>query len=88
MAAEGSPAEILRLAGLKPILSLWLNEPERDAALLRSQGYEIKVVGDVVMLSLESHAQIKVVLATVSPRDMRLAEPKLEEAFLRLSEAA
>lgn len=88
MAAEGSPAEILRLAGLKPVLSLWLNEPERDAALLRSQGYEIKVVGSVVMLSLESHAQIKEVLARVSPRDMRLAEPKLEEAFLRLSEAA
>jgi len=88
MAAEGSPEEILRLAGLKPRLLLWLAEPERDAALLRGQGYEIKVDGGVVMLSLESHAQIKEILAQVSPLDMRLVEPKLEEAFLRLSEAA
>ena len=88
MAAQGTPEEILRLAGLKPILRLWLAEPERDAALLRAQGYEIEVVGGVVQVRLESHAQIKEVLATVSPRDMRLAEPKLEEAFLRLSEAA
>jgi ABC-2 type transport system ATP-binding protein len=88
MAAEGSPEEILRLAGLKPVLRLWLAEPERDAALLRKEGYEIKFEGGVAMLSLESHAQIKDVLAAVSPLDMRLAEPKLEEAFLRLSEAA
>ena len=88
MAAEGSPEEILRLAGLKPVLRLWLAEPEKDAALLRREGYETKVEGGVVILSLESHAQIKEILAIVSPRDMRLAEPKLEEAFLRLSEAA
>ena len=37
---------------------------------------------------LESHAQIKEVLAAVSPLDMRLMEPKLEEAFLRLSVGA
>jgi ABC-2 type transport system ATP-binding protein len=86
MAAEGSPEEILSHAGLKPVLRLWLAEQERDAALLRLQGYEIEIEGAVVMVSLESHAQIKDVLAQVSPLDMRLAEPKLEEAFLRLSE--
>ncbi len=88
MVAEGSPEEILHLAGLRPILKLWLAEPERDAAQLQAQGYEIEVEDGVVQVRLESHAQIKEVLTSVSPLDMRLAEPKLEEAFLRLSEAA
>jgi ABC-2 type transport system ATP-binding protein len=88
MAAEGTPEEILRLAGLPPVLRLWLAEPERDAALLRSEGYKIKFKGEVLEVRLESHAQIKEVLSAVSPLDMRLAEPKLEEAFLRLSEVA
>lgn len=88
MAAQGSPEEILRLAGLRPSLRLWLAEPERDAALLRAAGYETMVEGSVVSVRLESHAQIKEVLSAVSPLDMRLAEPRLEDAFLRLSEAA
>lgn len=88
MAAEGSPQEIQRLAGLLPVLRLWLTEPERDAALLRTQGYSVKVSGDVAEVFLEGHAMIKEILASVSPRDMRLIEPTLEEAFLRLSEAA
>ncbi|OYV08766.1 MAG: ABC transporter ATP-binding protein [Methanosaeta sp. ASP1-1] len=88
MAAEGSPEEILRLAGLRPLLRLWLAEPEKDAALLRSEGYEIMVKGNVVEVRLERHAQIKEILAAVSPVDMRLEEPALEEAFLRLSEGA
>jgi ABC-2 type transport system ATP-binding protein len=88
MAAEGTPEEILRLAGLRPVLKLWLGQQQKDAALLRAQGYEIEVVDGVVQVRLESHAQIKDILATVSPLDMRLAEPRLEEAFLRLSEAA
>jgi ABC-2 type transport system ATP-binding protein len=88
MAAEGSPEEILRLAGLRPILKLWLAEPQKDVALLRAQGYEIEIVDDIVQVCLESHAKIKDILAAVSPLDMRLAEPRLEEAFLRLSEAA
>ena len=90
MAAQGTPEEILRHAGLKPVLRLWLAELERDASvsLLQALGYETKVVGGVVQVRLESHAQIKEVLAAVSPLDMRLAEPRLEEAFLRLSEAA
>ncbi len=88
MAAEGSPEEILRLAGLRPILRLWLAQPQKDASLLRAQGYEIEIVDGIVQVSLESHAQIKDILAVAMPLDMRLAEPRLEEAFLRLSEAA
>jgi ABC-2 type transport system ATP-binding protein len=88
MAAEGSPEEILRLAGLLPVLKLWLAQPQRDAALLQKEGYEAEVSGGIVLVSLESHARIKEVLAAVSPLDMRLAEPRLEEAFLRLSEGA
>ncbi|MDD4093275.1 MAG: ABC transporter ATP-binding protein, partial [Methanothrix sp.] len=85
MAAQGSPEEILRLAGLRPSLRLWLAEPERDAAILRAAGYETAVEGSVVSVRLESHAQIKDVLSAVSPQDTRLAEPRLEDAFLRLS---
>lgn len=88
MAAQGSPEEVLQQAGLRSVLSLWLAEPERDAAHLRYLGYEIEVAGGVVNVSLESHAQIKEILAEVSPADIRLSEPKLEEAFLRLSEGA
>jgi ABC-2 type transport system ATP-binding protein len=86
MAAEGSPEEILRLAGLRPVLRLWLANPTKEAALLRADGYETEVLGGVVSVRLESHAQIKEVLTAVSPLDMRLSEPRLEEAFLRLSE--
>jgi ABC-2 type transport system ATP-binding protein len=88
MAAQGTPEEIQRQAGLRPVLKLWLAEPQRDAALLRAQGFETQIEGGVVMVRLESHAQIKDVLAAVSPLDMRLEEPKLEEAFLRLTETA
>ena len=88
MAAQGSPEEILRLAGLRPNLKLWLADPEKDAAILRAAGYETAVEGSVVSVQLESHAQIKEVLSAVSPLDTRLAEPRLEDAFLRLSEGA
>ncbi|MDD4488457.1 MAG: ABC transporter ATP-binding protein [Methanothrix soehngenii] len=88
MAAQGSPEEILNQAGLGPRLRLWLAQPEDDATLLRSLGFEAEIDGGVVMVSLKSHAQIKDVLAQISPRDIRLSEPRLEEAFLRLSEGA
>jgi len=88
MAAEGSPEEILRLAGLFPRLKLWLAQPDRDAALLRQEGYEAEVSEGIVQVRLESHARIKEILALVSPMDMRIAEPRLEEAFLLLSEGA
>ncbi|MGV8175197.1 MAG: ABC transporter ATP-binding protein [Methanothrix sp.] len=88
MAAEGSPEEIMRLAGLRPLLRLWLAEPEEDAALLRREGYDLRIADGVVEVRLESHVQVKEILAQFSPLDMRLVEPGLEEAFLRLSEAA
>jgi ABC-2 type transport system ATP-binding protein len=88
MAAQGTPEEILRLAGLRPVLKLWLAEPEGDAAILQAEGYDIKIEGGVVDVRLESHVQIKGVLAVVLPLDMRLTKPKLEEAFLFFSEAA
>lgn len=88
MTAVGSPDEIKRLAGLRPHLQLWLKDPEKDAARLRAQGYEIEIDKGVVQLRLESHDQIKSVLEEVTPLDMRLKEPTLEQAFLQLSEAA
>ena len=91
MTAVGSPDEIKRLAGLKPRLELWLKEPEKDAARLKDLGYEIDSVDiakGVVRIRLQSHDRIKGLLEEVAPLDMRLKEPTLEEAFLRLSEAA
>jgi ABC-2 type transport system ATP-binding protein len=87
MAAQGSPDEIKRLAGLRPILELWLKEPEKDADRLRMKGFEIQISKGMVQLRLENHDQIKRVLDEVAPLDMRLREPSLEEAFLQLSEA-
>jgi ABC-2 type transport system ATP-binding protein len=86
MAAEGSPEEIMRLAGLRPLLRLWLSDPEEDAALLRREGYEVELVEGVAGVRLESHTQIKEILSILSPRDLRLEEPTFEEAFLQLSE--
>jgi len=88
MAAQGTPEEILRLAGVRPRLLLWLAEPEKEAALLRREGYEIQIAEGVVQLRLQSHTQIKEVLRKVSPLDLRLVEPRLEEAFLQLMEKA
>ncbi len=88
MAAQGSPEEILAQAGLRPTLRLWLAQPEDDAALLRSGGYEAEIEDGAVTVILKSHAQIGDVLAMVSAQDIRLSEPRLEEAFRRLSEEA
>ncbi|NPV62365.1 MAG: ABC transporter ATP-binding protein [Methanotrichaceae archaeon] len=89
MTAAGSPEEIKRHAGLKPYLQLWLRDPKKDASLLRARGYEVDMAkGAAARIRLESHDQIKDVLDAVSPLDMRLKEPTLEEAFLKLSEGA
>lgn len=86
MAAEGSPEEILDQAGLQPILKLWLADLEEDAALLARQGYPATVKDGAVLIKLEARAQVKEILALVEPLDMRLVEPRLEEAFLLLAE--
>ncbi len=88
MTAVGSPDEIKQQAGCKPHLELWLREPEKECARLRAEGYEVEIWDGVARLRLESHEQIKSVLEIVSPLDMRLKEPMLEEAFLQLSEEA
>ncbi len=88
MAAEGSPEYIKHLAGLRPRLQLWLAEPEKDAVRLRALGFDVRVVQSMAELRLENHDQIKRILEEVTPRDMRLMEPTLEEAFLQLSETA
>jgi ABC-2 type transport system ATP-binding protein len=86
MAAEGSPEDILDQAGLKPILKLWLAGPEEGAALLSRKGYAARVKDGVVLVGLETRAQVKDILDLVRPLDMRLVEPRLEEAFLLLAE--
>jgi len=86
MAAEGSPEEILSLAGLSPILKLWLAGQQEAAALLTAEGYPATVRGGVVLVELRSRTQVKEILALVEPLDMRLVEPTLEEAFVLLAE--
>ena len=86
MAAEGSPEEILDHAGLKPILKLWLADLEEGAALLTRQGYPATVKEGAVLVGLKSRGQVKEILTLVDPLDMRMVEPKLEEAFLLLAE--
>lgn len=89
MRAEGSPADIKRIAGLRPVLKFW-DEDAMHAMKLASQlgsiGFEVKVTGKELQVSLESHAQIKKVLDEVKPSDLRLIEPTLEDAFLKLGE--
>jgi len=86
MAAEGSPEEILDKAGLQPILELWLADPEDAAVLLSRQGYPAAVKDGAVLVELVDRTRIKEILALVEPLDMRLVEPRLEEAFLLLAE--
>ncbi|WP_273466968.1 ABC transporter permease [Methanothrix sp.] len=59
MAAQGSPEEILNQAGLGPRLRLWLAQPEDDAILLQSLGFEAEIDGGVVTVTLKSHAGMK-----------------------------
>lgn len=86
MAAEGSPEEILDQAGLQPILKLWLADPEEGAALLARQGYPARLRDGTVLVELEARAQVREILDLVEPLDMRLVEPRLEDAFLLLAE--
>lgn len=86
MAAEGAPEELIELAGLRPAIMLWLEDPERDSVRLRAAGYEFSLSNGVARLSLESRASVSGILDAVRPKDMRMIEPTLEEAFLRLSE--
>ncbi|HPR66121.1 MAG TPA: ABC transporter ATP-binding protein [Methanothrix sp.] len=86
MLAEGGPEELKRLAGLRPILKLWVKELDADAADLRARGFEVDVVEEVLHVKVEDHGQIKEVLELVDPIDIRIVEPTLGDAFLRLAE--
>ncbi|HII06460.1 MAG TPA: ABC transporter ATP-binding protein [Methanotrichaceae archaeon] len=86
MLAEGSPEELKRLAGLRPVLKLWVNDPEASASILSSRGFDVRRVEDVLQVTIEDHQQLKEVLDQVVPLDLRLIEPSIGDAFLRLAE--
>ncbi|NYT01832.1 MAG: ABC transporter ATP-binding protein [Methanosarcinales archaeon] len=87
MLAESSPEALKRLAGLFTTLRLWTGDLEGDRARLESRGYEVRVgAGPALEVVLQSHDQIKAVLDQVQPLDVRLVEPSLDQAFLKLAE--
>jgi ABC-2 type transport system ATP-binding protein len=88
MLAEGSPEELKRLAGLRPILRLQVNDPEASASSLKAGGFDVKVVEGELHVKIEDHRQIKDVLEIVDPIDLRLIEPSIGDAFLRLAEGS
>jgi ABC-2 type transport system ATP-binding protein len=83
--AEGSPAEIKRLAGLQSTLRLLVDDPPATAARLKEMGFDVLISGDELEVPLESLSQMKEVLDAANPKDLRLLEPTMEEAFLKLS---
>ena len=85
MLAEGSPQDLKRLAGLRPVLMLRTEEAEADASRLRAGGFEVEVAGGELSIAIEEGGQIKEVLDLVEPLDLRIVEPSLGDAFLRLA---
>jgi ABC-2 type transport system ATP-binding protein len=86
MLAEGSPEELKRLAGLRPVLKLWVKDPEASASILSAGGSDVNVVEGVLQVKIEEHQQLKEVLEQIVPLDLRLIEPSIGDAFLRLAE--
>ena len=86
MLAEGSPEELKRLAGLRPILKLRVEDPKASATILANRGFEVDVVEGELHVKIEDHQQLKEVLEQVVPLDLRLIEPSIGDAFLRLAE--
>jgi ABC-2 type transport system ATP-binding protein len=85
MVAEGSPEELKRLAGLRPLLRLWTEDQEAHSKLA-ARGFQVQVAGGVLHIYLDGHRQIEEILEVAEPKDLRLSEPTLAEAFLRLAE--
>jgi ABC-2 type transport system ATP-binding protein len=86
MLAEGSPEELKRLAGLRPILKLSVTEAEASAARLSAGGFDASVVSGELHVAIDEHRKLKEILDLVEPLDLRLVEPTLGDAFLRLAE--
>lgn len=87
--AEGSPEDIKRIAGLRPVLRLWEENPVQAAqiaARLKALGFRVSAMDNELHVNLDSHSQIKEVLDEAKPQDMRLIEPTLADAFLKLAE--
>lgn len=88
MRAEGSPEDIKRIAGLRPLLKLWAKDPEKAASRLGAGGFDVRLAGEKeLQVNLHDHGEIKDVLELVKPLDLRLIEPSLGDAFLKLAEA-
>jgi len=86
MLAEGSPEDLKRLAGLRTILKLSVEEPEASASRLASRGFDVRAAWGELHVAIEEHRQIKEVLDLVEPFDLRLIEPTLGDAFIKLAE--
>jgi hypothetical protein len=87
MQVEGSPEEIKRFAGLRPILRLWAEDASHAAARLAGRGLDAKAVGEnELQVILDDQGEIRDVLDEVRPLNLRLIEPTLGDAFLKLSE--
>lgn len=88
MRAEGSPEEIKRIAGLRPLLRLWAKDPEHAASRLDAGGFDVRLVGEKeLQINLDDYSQITNVLELVKPIDLKLIEPSLRDAFIKLAEA-
>lgn len=85
MLAEGSPEDMKRLAKLRPVLELWVDEKEQAFAILRAKGFDVQISNEALKVPLDSHEQINEVLSEVKPMDFRIREPSLADAFLRLA---
>jgi ABC-2 type transport system ATP-binding protein len=87
MQVEGSPEEIKRFAGLRPILLLWAENAALAAERLVGRGLDAKAMGEnELQVILGAQGEIKDVLDEVKPLNLRLIEPTLGDAFLKLSE--
>ena len=83
--AEGSPAEMKRLAGARPALTLLVDDLEGAATKLLARGFDVDIVHGKLQIRLDSHEQIGEILEEVRPIDLRLSEPSLRDAFLKLA---
>lgn len=86
MLAEAGPEDLKLLAGLRPVLDLRVADAERSAESLREMGFSVETAGgDRVRISLDKRSQVKEILQSQELLDLRIEEPSLGDAFMRLS---